>query len=386
MDSLTHLVAGALTPLAFRATPKRAALLGFGIAAGEFPDIDIIFGFSPEALLFWHRGITHALIWQPLLALAVVLPFFFWMRRHKPRPAPLSGQQAPASGRNGSFAPSFSSLMAMALFALYTHIYLDCMTTFGTRILLPFSQVRVGFASMFIVDLLLTLPALVLMIMAWKEPGQALRLHGAPAQSPYGVFLVSEKSLRLARIGLAWLLLYPLACLGVNAAATAALRPALAPNSKLSLLTEPFSPFFWKAVVDTGDGYRMSTVCLPKPGMEKDALSYNKPDRELYAKLEKQLPLFSQFNAFCSFMIQLKRPASAQISNEYGRPLTEYSFADLRYLISPHSPAYLINRTDPNFVLEARVTDQGELVAYRFLQRGKDRDRPWIPLAGAASQ
>jgi hypothetical protein len=48
MDSLTHLVAGALTPLAFRGAPKRAAVVAFGICAGELPDMDVFFGASIE--------------------------------------------------------------------------------------------------------------------------------------------------------------------------------------------------------------------------------------------------------------------------------------------------------------------------------------------------
>ena len=80
MDSLTHLVAGALTPLAFPGAPKRAAVLGFGIAVGELPDMDIFFGSTPEALLVLHRGFTHALVWQPLLVLLAVIPFYLWLR------------------------------------------------------------------------------------------------------------------------------------------------------------------------------------------------------------------------------------------------------------------------------------------------------------------
>ena len=196
MDSLTHLVAGALTPLAFPGAPRRAALLGFGIAAGELPDIDIFFGSTPEALMVVHRGITHALVWQPLLALLVVLPFYLWMRCGAANSAPnagsardgrnpgssLAGDDArphPTAGRFG-----LGSLCLAALFALYTHIYLDCMTTFGTQIFLPFSATRVGFPAMFIVDLLLTLPALGLMIYAWRLPPEHA---AAPADSLAGV-------------------------------------------------------------------------------------------------------------------------------------------------------------------------------------------------------
>ena len=75
MDSLTHTVAGALTPIAFANSPKRASLILFGVLAGQLPDLDVFFGSSAEFLLTKHRGITHAIAWQPFLVLALVLPF-----------------------------------------------------------------------------------------------------------------------------------------------------------------------------------------------------------------------------------------------------------------------------------------------------------------------
>ena len=108
MDSLTHLVAGALTPLAFPGAPKRAAVLGFGIAVGELPDMDIFFGSTPEALLVLHRGFTHALVWQPLLVLLAVIPFYLWLRCKPAVPGALSlsvlaGQEAPPRPDSGRF-------------------------------------------------------------------------------------------------------------------------------------------------------------------------------------------------------------------------------------------------------------------------------------------
>lgn len=395
MDSLTHLVAGALTPLAFPGAPRRAAILGFGIAAGELPDIDIFFGSTPEALMVIHRGITHALISQPLLALLIVLPFYLWLRCKSAAPVP-EACPAPAgavSGRHPSLAGSpragagrfgLGSLYLVALFALYTHIYLDCMTTFGTRIFLPFSLARVGFPSMFIVDLLLTLPALALMVYAWRLKPDYL---AAPADSlagarpdrpgrPSRAAFASARSRRIARIGLAWILLYPLASLSVNAAATALFAPALAPGASLRLLTEPFSPFIWKAVVEEDRTYRMGTLFLPLAKVPQWE-SFAKPDPVLYEALKRQDPIFRQFEAFAPLMVQRKRSTSSSIQAGYTENITVYAFADLRYLMSPNSPARFFGHGDPNFVLEARVNSSGGLLAYRFLRRGKLVDTPW---------
>jgi inner membrane protein len=353
----------------------------FGIAAGELPDIDVIFGSTPEALMSAHRGITHALIWQPLLASLVVLPFYIWLcRKSAPSPAgvrPAANHDAFGLGR----------LFLVALFALYTHIYLDCMTTYGTQIFLPFSDIRVAFSSMFIVDLLLTMPPLALMIYAWRLPpakgASALfspertgaRRHGqALPEMP-----VSGRARRIARIAIAWMLLYPLASLGINAAVAALRSPSLASGASLRLLTEPFSPFVWKAVIEDARTYRMGTLCPFSPD-EPLLQNFVQPEAMLYESLKRQHPIFRQFEKFAPFMIQTERPTDYMTQMDYTETVREYAFADLRYIISADSPARFFGREDPNFILEARVNDSGALLAYRFLRRGKLRSTPWILL------
>lgn len=487
MDSLTHLVAGALTPLAFRHTPKRAAVVAFGMIAGSLPDIDVLFGGSPEALLSLHRGVTHAFFWQPLFVLILVLPFYFWLRRH---PLPFRRPGAGQAGLAGSPGPTdragladraeladraapggftFGRIYVVALAATCIHIYLDCMTTFGTQALLPFSARRVALPAMFIVDLLLTVPLIILLVAALRQPPEAApALSGKSAeavQSP----VYSARARRLARFGLAWALLYPLASLGVNTLATVLLEPSLtaapvhgslsggekAPDAaasahqylldtedaeglarevaageaetggawrylsetdrtpdapaapgqaqntpaapedavpedavsedavpnytrrRLQLLTEPFSPFVWKAVVDEGKTYRLGTITLLRHGPERMKAVYAKPDPQLYASLARQVPLFALFEDFSANMVEIRRPAAPGVQKGWEEPIYESAFVDLRYLMSPDSPARWLKRTDPNFVLEARLTGTGELLAYRFLHRGRHLNTPW---------
>lgn len=389
MDSLTHLIAGALTPLAFRGTPKRAALVGFGIAAGELPDVDIFFGAGAEALLTLHRGITHSLFWQPVMVLFVVIPFYLWLQCRGPAllpphsPSPPQGRRKRRNAQRGLEAFGFGRMWLIALAAVLLHIYLDCMTTFGTQILLPFSDVRVGLPALFIVDPLLTLPALAFLLYALR-----LKPEAPPAR-------YSPRSRTAARIALAWLLLYPLACLGVNAAATAGLAPVLAgtlPGAgaqtappacgslgapRLRLMPEPFSPFIWKAVIEEGDKRHMGATALW--AADKTALdSYARPDPRLYAALKGQHSLFAAFEAFAPLMVQMERPAPDAAQANGRGAVKEYAFMDLRYVIAPASPVRLAGRSDPNFILEARVDDAKNLLAYRFLHRGNDAaNTPW---------
>lgn len=386
MDSLTHLVAGALTPLAFRGTPKRAAVLAFGIVAGELPDIDVLFGSSAESLLTMHRGVTHALFWQPILALFVVLPFYIWMQ-YRPQEQLTLPEETGKTARGGSSRRGrvsvdgfrLGTMWAAALVAGCMHVYLDSMTTFGTQALLPFSPKRVWFPAMFIVDLFLTVPAMALCIWAWKQKPAIVFVPEPPG---FGRAVVSDKARRIAIFGLAWILLYPMASLGAHSIALAVFTPRLTdgPESgqKPSLLTVPFSPFFWKAVIEEEDHYLIGTVRTLDPDRPGTFRAYAKPDRPLLDKLKKQLPLLADFENFSPMLVRLERPAAPHSRWERDGTAVEYAFVDARYILTDNPVARFLDHTDANFILEVRVNDSGALLAWRLLQRGRDRETtPW---------
>jgi inner membrane protein len=358
-----------------------------------------------------------------VFVLIAVLPFFIWMHSRAPALAPLAGSPSatgafcqnvvftsqagknalcpdetyatPSRAKTNPFwemlaggqrysvgAISLVGMYLMALAGVCTHIYLDSMTTFGTQVFLPFSSYRVAIPAMFIVDPLLTIPALILMIMAWRQqpdiaPYRLSSLDPDSGDQRYGVAVFSARARKLAIMGLAWILIYPLIALGVNVAATAWVNGKRADGHKIHLLTEPFGPLVWKAVVDEGDQYGMFTLNLLRPNSPKVVERMSKPDWALYAELERQSPLFRKFRSFCSYMAQGEREVDGLARQQFGRPVREVFFVDMRYLMSPQGAATIIGRTDPNFVLEARVDDAGRLLAYRFLQRGKDMDKPW---------
>lgn len=389
MDSLTHLVAGALTPLAFRGTPKRAAVLAFGIVAGELPDVDVFFGGDVESLLTMHRSVTHALLWQPILALLVVLPFYIWMQYRPQEQLTLPEETGKAARGRGSRRGRvltdgfrFETMWAAALVACCMHVYLDSMTTFGTQALLPFSPARVWFPAMFIVDLFLTVPAMALCVWAWKQRPEIVLTPESPG---FGRAVFSGKARRIALFGLAWILLYPMASLGAHSIALAVFTPRLTggPESgqKLILLTAPFSPFFWKAVIEEEDHYRIGTVQTLAPDRVGTFRTYAKPDRTLFDKLKKQVPLFVDFENFGPILVRLERPAAPHSRWEKTGTATEYAFVDVRYILTDNPVARFLEQADANFILEARVNDSGALLAWRFLQRGRDGETtPWIML------
>ncbi|MDL2209669.1 metal-dependent hydrolase [Desulfovibrio sp. OttesenSCG-928-O18] len=352
MDTVTHLVAGALTPLAFRNAPKTRMLTLFGIIAGEFPDIDVVAGRSAEAVLSFHRGFTHALVLQPVFALLLALVFHRALKK---------------GDRDGTW--TFAKTWSVALLALVIHLFLDCMTTFGTQVLLPFSDFRVALPAMYIIDLAMTLPLLAVWIVILRRGGS-----GAAA----------ERRVPLARRALAWIFVYPLCCLALNFGLTAHLEKLYAAPgnaqgmTRMELSPEPFAPLNWKAVGISRDAYFMGRVFLPRMGREIPFTRYERVNPELWAELQRDAPLFSLYAKFATYPFQTAESRSGE---------TLYTFRDVRYEATLPGLINAVGRSDGLFLMQARVKD-GRPQACRFLHRGRESDStPWLPVVttGGAS-
>lgn len=355
MDTLTHLAAGALTPMMFKSAPKTRMMILFGIIAGEFPDIDVIAGKSPEAILAFHRGATHALVAQPLFALVLALLFHRLIRK------------GDASG-----AWSFGKTWGVALLALLIHLFLDCMTTFGTQIFLPFSDFRVVLPAMYIIDLSLTLPLLAAMtclITRLDRPKAVLPLT-APAK---------DKRVSIARGALAWLVAYPVLalCLNFHLASGLAREYAEGGNTRgitsVELSPEPFAPLNWKVVGIGPDKYFMGRLFLLSPKKAVEFTPYDRPANELWSDLQREVPLFRTFGQFAAYPFEMKTAKGDE---------TVLTFADMRYESTMPGLMQTLGRSDGLFLMQARF-EQGWFAAYRFLYRGRDAgDTPWQTVEG----
>ena len=141
MDTLTHGLLGAAASQAFFAKrlPRSAGLIG--LVAGMAPDLDLFMGSGsdPVAGMIYHRQFTHSLIFIPLGALLVAC-LFVWMKPFKgARPA----------------------VFAAAVVGYGLHGLLDACTSYGTLLLWPFSNHRVAWDIIAIVDPIFTVALLV---------------------------------------------------------------------------------------------------------------------------------------------------------------------------------------------------------------------------------
>lgn len=155
MDILTQgLLGGALSlSLAKKTEARRAAVVGF--AAALLADADVLISSPGDSLvnLEFHRHFSHALIFIPLGALLSALLLWPFMRRHLPP----------------------RRLYLFALLGYATAGLLDACTSYGTHLLWPFSDTRVAWSIIAIVDPLFSLILLAGAGLALKNhrPGPA---------------------------------------------------------------------------------------------------------------------------------------------------------------------------------------------------------------------
>ena len=138
MDTLTHALSGALfaratAPAAVRPEdPPLWQRVSLCAVAAAFPDSDIVISFfSSFAYLLHHRGATHSLLLMPLWALLLAGLAAWCFRR-------------PSAWR------SYAGVAALGIVA---HILGDLITSYGTMIYAPFSDLRVAWGTTFIIDL-----------------------------------------------------------------------------------------------------------------------------------------------------------------------------------------------------------------------------------------
>ncbi|HKK22182.1 MAG TPA: metal-dependent hydrolase, partial [Pseudohaliea sp.] len=150
MDPLTQGLAGAALPqAAVRGTGAATAGLQ-GFLAGMTPDLDVLIRSSEDPLLFleYHRQFTHSLVIIPFggaLCALLLHPLF---------------------GRRRGLTPLTTWLCCTLGYA--THALLDACTTYGTQLFWPFSDVRVAWNVVSIIDPLFSLPlALAVGLAAW---------------------------------------------------------------------------------------------------------------------------------------------------------------------------------------------------------------------------
>jgi len=160
LDPFTQGVFGSLFAQAGARRKHLRPAAAVGFAAGMAPDLDVLIRSSTDSLLAieYHRHFTHALAFIPAGAMLVAL--VVWPLVHRWRPG-----------------VKFARVYLWALLGVGSHGLLDAMTSYGTRLLWPFSDARIAWNVISVIDPLFTLPLLVLLGLAlWRESRRGARL------------------------------------------------------------------------------------------------------------------------------------------------------------------------------------------------------------------
>ena len=182
MDTITHGIVGALIGKGYF-SERNGRVATFAAAAGAmFPDIDVveeIVSRDPLAIVRYHRGITHSFVALPFFAAILA-----WLTR-----AGFAVLKKRFAALRDIESPSWGILFLIYAMAIASHIILDAMTSFGTRIWDPVSQQRVTWDLLFIIDFCFTSIALLPQVVAWIYSDSAKT--GARAISMWALFTVA---------------------------------------------------------------------------------------------------------------------------------------------------------------------------------------------------
>jgi membrane-bound metal-dependent hydrolase YbcI (DUF457 family) len=191
MDPITHGITGALLGKSYFSEKHGPAAL-FAVTLGSvFPDVDVVidmFTKDPLAVIRYHRGFTHSFIGLPVFSAALALLTIWWMQRR---------------GREG---PSFWVLFWCYAVGITSHILLDTMTSYGTRIWNPILSHRYAWDWLFIVDFTLTACVLTPQVLAWvysnpqRAAKRALMMWVVFSAATFGVWDLA----RVMQDGFSW--------------------------------------------------------------------------------------------------------------------------------------------------------------------------------------
>ena len=259
MDTVTHGLAGWLTARALPSESGRKEAAAAVILGSVLPDADnVVRLLGSEMYLKLHRGFSHGFAGVAVTSLLIALLLY----------------------RFGKWK-DLKTLYLFALLGQLLHISLDLLNSYGTQIFQPFSDARVAFDILFVIDLVFTgiivaglalsrrraRPARVAMAVLAGYVGFAAILHlraleavrsaavgqGVPVVSAaalprLGQIRVGEELARIRLVGEAW------------ARQELSGLPDLPIPEQRNRFPFPAGPFAWNGIVDDGDTFLRGDV------------------------------------------------------------------------------------------------------------------------------
>jgi inner membrane protein len=233
MDIVTHALCGALagqtlirkSSVENRHARDRFLPLKTAGAGAVFPDLDFIL-FPANPLVFladWHQSFTHSLVLAPAWAalLTVLCVSFSTSLRHQRR-----------------------LIYCAFLLGIVSHILLDVLTVYGTRLLYPLSSRDFSLGTTFLIDPVIILIMAVGLFLSLQK--RATRMATILTMAALGLYIAFQWHLK------------------IQAAKPGGTFIPQASGGSVSTvaLPQPFSPFHWLVIVTMQDHYSAALVDL----------------------------------------------------------------------------------------------------------------------------
>jgi inner membrane protein len=286
MDNLTHSLIGvALSRAGFnRVTPHATAMM---LLAANLPDLDVISLAGGEiSYLDLHRGLTHGFAAAPILACLPPLLFRYGLRR----PIPWIGA------------------WLISLVAILSHLGMDFVTSYGTRLASPFSGAWFQWPVLFIFDSVLA----TVLVLSMAGPALSKLVAGEIGAKPGS--------------GRGWAifaLLFAFCWIGgrgmVHARVTQLLESRVqqgATPRRVMALPTTFSPFKWRGLVETNEFFSVHEINILFGFDPETGLMLRKPQQVDVVQAAKRSPMLARFLAFAQWpvwrIVPMDQPPGAQ--------------------------------------------------------------------------
>ena len=379
MDTVTHGIVGSLIAKGYFSEKHGRVAIFAATLGAVFPDVDVVaegFSHDPLAIVKFHRGITHSWIALPVFAL-----IFAWLTYRIAR-------------RFGIETPSWGILSVIYGVAIGSHIALDGMTSFGTRMWDPISQSRVAWDFLFIIDFVFTAIVLLPQIAAWVYRDRTkwrtratwasvvfalatmgvwylARAVGFPFQGGTAVVVIGiitgeflfpalydpwpDNRARWCRFGVYAMVAYILACGVAHHAALARVEQYASTNNisveRIAAIPLPPSLLEWGGAIRSNDGVYSSRFDLRQTNAPSFSFRPDSPP-DSFTALAVQLPEVRLYWGFARF------------------PVIRTSMEDGHHVVDFFDQRFISRREPQPFTYRVVFDDDGEVIEEGWQSNG----------------
>lgn len=308
MDPVTHIGSGLLGGSYFKRKNENGNIYKIAVIGALLPDIDNLVGLTnnPAIYLTHHRGITHSFLGAILLSFIVALVLKLTLFRKT----------------------DFKRLFFIFTIFTFVHIFLDLITSYGTQIALPFTNRRYTLESVFIIDPFFTLSIFILFFISKRVTSSWIKII---------LFL--------------FIFIYPFTNMTLKTIYKNILEKEF-PGKVIHLSPAPFTPIFWKVILEDNTNYYVATKTLFGKADIDDFEKY----RSL--KTTRLSNLFTLDGFLKTYYWFMKYPIVQEVDKN------TYKVSDLRFMITLKK--LNIKREAPFSILLTTNEDMSKILRYKY--------------------